>query len=708
MANTGVNSHLLRFVWLPLALVLASSASSLSRAGDEEPKAFEVASLSFEGNETFGDGQLGDLMATKETAGFFGRLFRGISESLGSPNRYYDASVLAADREKLRAFYDENGFSNARIDTVLTFMPEEQSVAIQIRINEGYRALIDSVRYVGLRHAAEGVWFALEAEPLIRKGNPFVKSLVEQEMRRVSGILQDEGYAESRIVRDSTAAIRMLSSGNYTIVLHFALGKRFRFGEVGIRQQPDSLRSDEITDDMVLKQLDYEPGDVFSEAKRRDSERNLNRVGVFSQARISLQIPPDTSESVSLASEVVVTPADKHELAPEVSISDEDKAFNLGAGLVYLHRNFLGGARTFAAHLRFRTQTLGAFPDYFAVNSDAVSNIDVGFEVIQPYIFTNKIKGSWKFTLSLDKQKLYRQAIIKNSLSFSNRLGRYTTGFLDWTLQRVRLQRNTDVVIDLSDPETLRQYNALLALEKETQFNSIISFTLQRDNTDDIFSPARGYVHAITLEESGLLPLLLKDLQPGVPFTQFYRLILSGRWFTDLSRNRSSILGLRLKAGTEAKYGESSGDSARVIPQTHRFYAGGGGSVRGWPSRGLIAGGIPELGGNLTLEGGAELRFHPLKGSNKESIFNNIWLVTFLDLGNVWTQVGDFRLEQVALATGLGFRYDTFFGPFRIDFGIRVYDPGAIEPDKRWITTKKFFAETIHEGALHFGIGHAF
>jgi outer membrane protein assembly factor BamA len=259
----------------------------------------------------------------------------------------------------------------------------------------------------------------------------------------------------------------------------------------------------------------------------------------------------------------------------------------------------------------------------------------------------------------------------------------------------------------LNDPETLRQYNALIALEKEVQFNSILSFTLQRDNTDDIFSPGRGFVHSITLEESGLLPLLLKDLQPGVPFTQFYRVILNGRWFNDLSRNRSSILGLRMKAGIEAKYGESRSDTSRVIPQTHRFYAGGGGSVRGWPSRGLIAGGTPELGGNLIVEGSSELRIHPF-GGDRESIFYNIWLVTFLDFGSVWTQAADFRFEQVAMATGLGFRYDTFFGPFRIDFGIRVYDPGNPDPGKRWITEKKFFSETLSEGALHFGIGHAF
>jgi len=43
----------------------------------------------------------------------------------------------------------------------------------------------------------------------------------------------------------------------------------------------------------------------------------------------------------------------------------------------------------------------------------------------------------------------------------------------------------------------------LAALQKQ-QFNSVLSFTIQRDLTNDLFSPTEGFVHAATIEEAGL------------------------------------------------------------------------------------------------------------------------------------------------------------------------------------------------------------
>jgi len=423
---------------------------------------------------------------------------------------------------------------------------------------------------------------------------------------------------------------------------------------------------------------------------------------VFDQARITVDVPPDFGMSNKVTSVVTVKPSDKHEISPEVSISDEDKAFNLGAGIVYTQRNFFGGARIFTTRLRFRTQTILAFPEYFKTNSDAVSNLDLSFEILQPYVFSNKYKGHWTFSLILDKQELYRQQILKNVFGITARLAQYTTGTLDWTLQRVRLRRNTSVVLDTTDPAIKAQYDDLLIQEMQTQFNSILSFTVVRDRTNDIFSPSAGFAHSATIEESGVLPVILKQ---DLPFTQFYRLLLLGRWFHDPSHERLWIVAMKLKGGIEEKYGQSRSDTTRTIPQTHRFYGGGGGSVRGWNSRELSASGVPDLGGNLALEGSLELRTNILRSLRNE-ILGHIWFVTFLDAGNVWAEVNDFQVKGIAMATGFGLRYDSFFGPFRIDFGFRVYDPGA--PENQWITERRFFGDTVSKGVIHFGIGHAF
>jgi outer membrane protein assembly factor BamA len=86
---------------------------------------------------------------------------------------------------------------------------------------------------------------------------------------------------------------------------------------------------------------------------------------------------------------------------------------------------------------------------------------------------------------------------------------------------------------------------------------------------------------------------------------------------------------------------------------------------------------------------------------------SGMWTVFFVDVGNVWARVRDAQLRQLAVASGFGIRYDTIFGPVRVDFGFRAYDPSQPE-GKQWFTAKRFWRETLANGVLHFGIGHAF
>jgi len=321
---------------------------------------------------------------------------------------------------------------------------------------------------------------------------------------------------------------------------------------------------------------------------------------------------------------------------------------------------------------------------------------------VQPYVYTNRIKGTWSFSYILDKQKPYLQYIFRNKLGFTGRYAEFTSGILEWTLENIDLRKNSNFLAFQENPEIRRQLSYL----QERQFNSILSFTLTRDMTNDLFSPTEGFVHAATIEEAGALPLAMRNLFSTLPFTQFVRAMLVGRWYADRTDHRFLILASKLKAGIEDKYGESRSDSTRNIPQTHRFYAGGGNSIRGWASRDLIASGAPELGGNLSLEASLEARVNLLQ-SLRDGLLDKMWIVTFLDVGNVWGNLKDFRFNSVAMATGIGIRYETPFGPFRLDWGIRIYNP-AEASGHQWITQRRLVGETFSDGVFHFGIGHAF
>jgi outer membrane protein assembly factor BamA len=118
---------------------------------------------------------------------------------------------------------------------------------------------------------------------------------------------------------------------------------------------------------------------------------------------------------------------------------------------------------------------------------------------------------------------------------------------------------------------------------------------------------------------------------------------------------------------------------------------------------------LRNLGGDAMLEGTIEARWNPLNeaGTFWFIDFKKISFVFFYDFGNLWAEPQKMRLSEIAMAFGLGVRYNTIAGPIRIDFGMKLYDPDVPET-RRWVTQKGFFSETVKNGILQLGVGHTF
>lgn len=685
-----------------VAAVPLPHARAQSRPVSIEQQPIEIGRIEFKGDSTFSSGTLTDIIQTKTTpSGISKFLYRTLGEKFGSKPEYFDPEKLEADQKRLADFYQEKGFYDAVIEGRYRIDSSEQRIEVLFVIDEKKRSIVDSVRFQGLRGVSADVAEKIFKEPLIQKGMPYERANGSAEIRRVLDILANNGYPAARFDYDSSGAFRILSTGNFLLRFTFNTGIRYEFGEIAVRVDPPR---DDIKDHLVLRQLDFQPGDLYSREKQLSSERSLNRLGLFETASVDHAPLPDSAGPARIRMEALVRPRPRNELSPEVLVSDENNELNLGVGLAFTNRNFLGDGRMFTARSRVRTQSISQiFGGRSFRDTNVVGAAELQFQILQPYLFTRTLSGSWTMALSAEKQKFYILSILRNKIGLSNQFATYTYGSLEWTLELVR----PEILGETTQPEKVL---AALRAEDQPQFNSILTLALQRDKTNDIFSPTAGFFNGLTLEESGILPEILPGIRSGLPFTQYYKVTLLGRWYRDLTGTGFNVLALKLRTGYQDKYGESRSRDVS-IPLNRRFFAGGSGSIRGWRAREL--GAMPEallqFGGNFIFEGSAEMRVNHFRGFGKLGYLrlDNIWGVYFLDFGNLWQELRDFRVRDVAVAAGMGFRYETYFGPFRIDYGFRVYDP-AEQAGKQTIFKRRFFGETLTNGVFHFGIGHAF
>lgn len=175
------------------------------------------------------------------------------------------------------------------------------------------------------------------------------------------------------------------------------------------------------------------------------------------------------------------------------------------------------------------------------------------------------------------------------------------------------------------------------------------------DNRDDKLNPKRGF-RALAFAE------------PTYDFlnsTSFVKMRAEGSTYRAVDEAGRFVLAAR------ATLGSVVGADLADIPADRRFYAGGGGSVRGYAYQGIgpkDAFGDP-IGGRSLAEASLEMRI---------GVTDTIGIVPFIDAGTVseaeFPDFSDFKT-----GAGLGLRYITPFGPLRVDVAVPL-NPDPDDP----------------------------
>lgn len=173
-----------------------------------------------------------------------------------------------------------------------------------------------------------------------------------------------------------------------------------------------------------------------------------------------------------------------------------------------------------------------------------------------------------------------------------------------------------------------------------------MSVLMNKANSD--VDPTTGYRLQLDVTPYG-------DVGPNNNFFSIIR--ATGRSYFDLAEPGRSVLALRASFGTEPAV------SVAGIPPDKLFYAGGGGSVRGfvYQSAGPRDAFNNPLGGASVVEASVEFR---------QRIGKSFGAVAFVDAGSAYPDImPDFSLFAPRVGAGVGARYYTDFGPVRLDVG---------------------------------------
>lgn len=254
-----------------------------------------------------------------------------------------------------------------------------------------------------------------------------------------------------------------------------------------------------------------------------------------------------------------------------------------------------------------------------------------------------------------------------------------------------------DLNFQNSNPSDFQIVNNIRERRERLIENNLIlasSFEYSKDNrestTDENFS-----IFKTRLELSGNVISAVSDLFGfngndifGVEYSQYARAELD--YIKHWSLGGNNVLAIRNYVGLAIPYGNSTS-----IPFTRSFFAGGVNDNRAWTAFDLGPG--SSNSNDEFNEANFKLAFSI---ENRFNLFGSLKGALFVDAGNIFNvldEVDDpastftnFKdLEDIAIGSGFGLRYDFGFFILRGDVGFKTYDP-SFGDSNRWFNEYNF------------------
>ena len=472
------------------------------------------------------------------------------------------------------------------------------------------------------------------------------------------------------------------------------------------------------------------PGSIYRAADVDRTYEALSRLGILKTINIELVPAGDIEGKRMLNAYIVLSRNKKQSITFDVEGTNSEGDLGFGVGATYQHRNLAKGSQLLTARLRMNYESLSGNFNGLINNryTEYAGEVGITFPKFEfPFAsqrLRERLNVSTEFALSFNYQERpeYTRIIAGAAWKYKwvNRSNTRRHYFDLIDINYVYLPESTNDFLDLIAPD-----NPLLRYSYEDHFIMSMGYRYYRTNKRIPSSLVRTYklqptVYTLrtSIETAGNLLYAISSLSNvrrhdgayrvfGINYSQYVKAEVDYAVTRNINNRHS--LAYHVGAGIGVPYGNSS-----VLPFEKRFYAGGANGVRGWGVRTLGPGSYDSRNsmtdfinqcGDIRLDMSVEYR---------AKLFWVLESGAFIDAGNIWTihnyenQPGgmfhfDTFWKQIALAYGVGLRFDFSYFLLRLDLGIKAHNPAKgqqpwpiIHPDWHRDTT------------FHFAVGYPF
>ena len=710
-----------RYSYIPFSILLLTTACSTGKYVQEGEYILDKVAV-VSNQSDYNAAPLSQYVRQKEKPKLFS-LFRN---PFSRKPVIYDTLQARLSCQDLMTAMQNEGYMNAGVS--LYTETKGKKLKATYLLHPGQPFLIGKVNY---DIQDEGIQQLLHLDQTdnqqIKPGMRFTVETLDNERKRIAGLLSDNGYF--RFNKDFIHFTADTVMGRKDIALTLQLRKyksnsnspevdhtRYLIRDV-LFQSNDSDRI-HLRKQVLLNATAIKAGRPYDASALQRTYNNFARLQAVKYTNIKFAEVPDTN-LLDCHIQISTNKPSTISFQPEGTNTAGD--LGAAASITYTNRNLFHGSEQLSIEFRGAYEAITGLEGYQDQN---YTEFSVETKLVFPRFLAPFLSKSFRRRQTASSEWAV-------SWNFQNRPEFHRRVFSSaWRYRWSEPKHHLNYRFDLLDLNYVYMPWISSTFKRDYLDNAENRNAILRYNYEDIFIMKAGFTVSYTdgvdavranFESAGNL---LNGVSKGfgfktnsqgqhtlfnIAYAQYVKLDFD---YTHLFQfDKRNALALHAGLGVAYPYGNST-----VLPFEKRYFSGGANSVRGWSVRELGPGKFKGTDGRIDFinqTGDVKL---DLNAEYRSSLFWKLQGALFIDAGNIWTlrnyaeqPGGQFKFtefyKQIAASYGMGLRLNFDYFILRFDVGMKAVNPAYESEKEHWSI---FHPKLSRDFDFHFAVGLPF